>query len=174
MSDTQVKAIRAELAEERTTTAVYERRNKRLQTRLTELRKDAERQGTDYPTYETHLMKRCRHWDYCSADCPLDPLYQERGAEYEEQCTASRRHREGIVAEGKASGIVVKLRLGGRTEAEAAKDKRKAQGRAQWEALSEEERQAVIQRTARFRLKAGRGKGAGQATPSPAQEPNRP
>ena len=98
--------------------------------------------------YELLLVRRCPHYDTCSAvECPLDVLQGQRGPVGEEICHALRRTRLAIIAEAQAEGIEYRLRHGGRTEAEVAKDKRREQARRQWEALPEAQRAAFTARS---------------------------
>ena len=104
--------------------------------------------GLSLVDYELLLVRRCPHYDRgCSAvECPLDPLQGQRGPVEEEKCRALRRTRLAIIAAAKAEGLDYPLRHGGRTEAEVAKDKRRAVARQRWEGLSEEQKQAFLER----------------------------
>jgi len=88
-------------------------------------------------------MKRCPQFQVCSCnDCPLDPLYEQRGPRDEEnQCQARKSTRLGIVAKAAAAGVEVKLPYGGLTRAEYANQQRSIKAKARWEALSPEEKQ---------------------------------
>ncbi len=92
---------------------------------------------------ETALMKRCPQFHYCSAnDCPLDPLYEQRGPRDEENlCQARKSTRLRIVAEAAAEGVEVKLPYGGLTHTEHTNEQRSIKAKAHWEALSPEEKQ---------------------------------
>ena len=101
--------------------------------------------GLSLVDYELLLVRRCHHYDTCSAvECPLDVLQGQRGPVEEETCHALRRTRLAIIAQARAEGIEYPLRHGGLTEAEVAKDKRSATRRRVWEAMPEESRQRVV------------------------------
>lgn len=118
---------------------------------LAHVRKLAAKVGMEYPIWEIHLMVRCPQWDTCSADCPLDPLYLERGPadSYVEECTAQRPTRERIVAGAIAEGFKPHLKYGGRKRKEYNADNQSRRKKEWWAALSEkekEERKAALAR----------------------------
>ena len=90
-------------------------------------------------------MKECPRFNTCSCNlCPLDFAIAERWPQDDEQdCMARRATREAIAARHPG------LPTGGLTRREVARDKR----RAQWNALSPEERKARLSKLSPFRPK---------------------
>lgn len=97
-----------------------------------------------YPARECPSFQRC-----AAPLCPLDPDMEKRvGLEGEEECRATRRTREAIAA--RYPGV---LKTGGLKASEVARDRRRAQMRERWEAMSEEERARFVEQGRAHRRK---------------------
>lgn len=98
---------------------------------------------------DTRAMRACPQYQKCSApDCPLDPMYMQRGRRQpgEPTCRAQKPTRIRAAAQGVT-------RFGGLTSREYA-------AKARWEALSPEEQAAAIARGKRaLRAREGRVEG---------------
>ncbi len=78
-------------------------------------------------------------------DCPLDPLYEQRGRRDEEnQCQVRKSTRLRIVAEAATEGVEMKLPYGGLTHEEHTNEQRSTKAKAHWQALSPEEKRKQL------------------------------
>ena len=95
---------------------------------------------------ETVLKERCPRFHVCGAnDCPLDPLYEQRGRRDEEnQCQVRKSTRLRIVAEAATEGVEMKLPYGGLTHEEHTNEQRSTKAKAHWQALSPEEKRKQL------------------------------
>jgi|SRR6185295_5627287 len=103
--------------------------------------------------------EECPQFDRCSCNvCPLDPLWATREAlPAEEKCTARRSTRLGIAAKhGLAIGTF------GLTREEVARDRKRAEAKAKWDAMPPERKAAFTR---------NHGKGGFMARSSASLEP---
>ncbi len=109
---------------------------------------------------DSTLIKRCPQQPKCNApECPLDPLYLERGRVFpeEERCSARRSTRLKIVAQATEEGVatVAALKYGGLTKKEWQRDQKSEKAKARFEARTPAEQDEIRERLAQGRRKLG-------------------